>query len=99
MCFMINNPNIGYRSSSARTIIRKYGTNWYNWKSGNTRPDKMLYGYMVKIVYCDIYENVTIDVKIFQFRDTACIYRDNAIYNLESNGYTIESSTIQLVRL
>lgn len=101
MCIKIVNPNIGFRSSSARTIIRKYGYNWYNWKSGNTSPERSFFGYKVKIVYWGIYgkDNDIIDEKIFQNRSTARIYRDNAIDTLESNGFTIVSSQISLVRL
>ena len=101
MCLIINNPNIGYRSSSSRTIIRKYGTGWNEWKRGNFKPNKYFYGYAVKIVYWGIYgkDNDIIEEKIFQNRNTARIYRDNAIENLESNGFTIVSSQISLVRL
>ena len=99
MGIRIVNPNIGYKSSSARTIIRKYGFNWYDWKNGNTKPDKMLFGYKVRIVFWGIFGNDIIDEKTFQNRDTARIYRDNALENLESNGYTILCSTISLVRL
>lgn len=101
MCLMINNPNIGYRSSSARTIIRKYGTGWNEWKRGNFKPNKYFFGYAVKIVYWGIYgkDNDIIDRKIFEDRDTARIYRDNAIENLEHNGFTIVSTQISLVRL
>lgn len=99
MGIRIVNPNIGYRSSSARTIIRKYDYTWYNWKSGNTKPEKMLFGYKVKIVYWSIYGSDIIDEKTFQNRDTAKIYLSSAITNLICNGYAIISSTIQLVRL
>lgn len=99
MGIRISNPNIGYRSSSARTIIRKYGYNWYNWKSGNTKPDKVLFGYKVKIIYCGIFGKDIFEEKIFNYRDTARIYRDNVIHNLESEGYTIISSQISIVRL
>ena len=99
MGIKIGNPNIGFRSSSARTIIRKYGYNWYNWKSGNTKPEKMLYGFKVRIVFCGIFGNDIIEEKTFQNRDSARIYRDNAIDNLESSGYTIISSSVSLVRL
>lgn len=94
MCLMINNPNIGYRSSSARTIIRKYGTGWNEWKRGKVKPNKYLFGYRVKIVGNDIIAENT-----FQSITTARIFRDNAIENLESNGYTIVSVSISLVRL
>lgn len=96
---MINNPNIGYRSSSARTIIRKYGTGWNEWKRGNFKPNKYLFGYLVKIVYWGIFGNDMIEEKTFQNIDTARIYRNNAIDNLESSGYTIVSASISLVRL
>ena len=101
MGIKIVNPNIGFRSSSARTIIRKYGYNWYSWKSGNTKPERMLYGYKVRIVYCGFFVNdhVEIEEKTFQNRDTARIYRDKAIDNLESYDYTIISSSVSLVRL
>lgn len=93
------NPNIGYRSSSARTIIRKYGTGWNEWKRGNFKSNKYFFGYAVKIVFCDIFGNENIEEKTFQNINTARIYRDNAIENLESNGYTIVSVLISLVRL
>ena len=99
MCLMINNPNIGYRSSSARTIIRKYGTGWNEWKRGNVKPNKYLFGYLVKIVHLGIIGNDIIEEKTFQNIATARIFRDNAIENLESNGYTIVSVSISLVRL
>ena len=101
MCLMINNPNIGYHSSSARTIIRKYGTGWNEWKRGNFKPNKYLFGYLVKIVYVGMFGNddVIIEEKTFQNHNTARIYRDNALDNLESYDYIILSSTISLVRL
>lgn len=99
MGIKIVNPNIGFRSSSARTIIRKYGYTWYSWKSGHTSPERMLYGYKVRIVFWGIFGHDMIEEKTFQNRDTASIYRDNAIDNLESNGYTIVSVSISLVRL
>lgn len=101
MCLMINNPNIGYRSSSARTIIRKYGTGWNEWKRGNFKPNKYLFGYYVKIAYWGIYvkDNYIIKEKIFEDINSARIYRDNTIDNLESNGYTIFRVSISLVRL
>lgn len=98
MCLMINNPNIGYRSSSGRTIIRKYGTGWNEWKRGNFKPNKYIFGYSVKIVWWGLIGDI-IEEKTFQNRDTARIYRDNAIENLESNGYAIVGSQISLVRL
>ena len=96
---MINNPNIGYRSSSARTIIRKYGTGWNEWKMGNFKPNKYLFGYSVKIIFWGIFGNDIIDEKTFQNRKIAKIYLDNALENLENNGYTVLCSTIKLVRL
>ena len=99
MCLMIKNPNIGYRSSSARTIIRKYGTGWNEWKRGNFKPNKFMFGYIVKIVWIGIIGNDISEEKTFQNITTARIYRDNAIENLESNGYTIISVSISLVRL
>lgn len=99
MCLMINNPNIGYRSSSARTIIRKYGTGWNEWKRGNFKPNKYLFGYAVKIVFWGIFGTDRIEKRFFENRDSAIIYRDNAIENLESEGFTIVSVSISLVRL
>lgn len=99
MCLMIKYPNIGYRSSSARTIIRKYGTGWNEWKRGNFKPNKFMFGYIVKIVWIGIIGNDISEEKTFQNITTARIYRDNAIENLESNGYTIISVSISLVRL
>lgn len=99
MCLMINNPNIGYRSSSARTIIRKYGTGWNEWKRGNFKPNKYLFGYAVKIVFWGIFGTDRIEKRIFENRDSAIIYRDNAIKNLESEGFTIVSVSISLVQL
>lgn len=54
---------------------------------------------MVKITYCGIFGNDIIEEKTFQNISTARIYRDNAVVNLESNGYTIFSVSISLVRL
>lgn len=99
MCLMINNPNIGYRSSSARTIIRKYGTAWNEWKRGNFKPNKYLFGYAVKIVFWGIFGTDRIEKRFFENRDSAIIYRDNAIENLESEGFTIVSVSISLERL
>ena len=99
MYLMINNPNIGYRSSSARTIIRKYGTGWNEWKRGNFKPNKYFFGYSVKIVFCGIFGNDRIEKKTFQNRNTAIIYRDNVLDNLENEGFTIISSSVSLVRL
>ena len=96
---MINNPNIGYRSSSARTIIRKYGTGWNEWKRGNFKPNKYLFGYAVKIVFRGIFGTDRIEKRIFENRDSAIIYRNNAIDNLESEGFSIVSVSISLVRL
>ena len=99
MYLTIKNPNIGYRSSSARTIIRKYGVSWNEWKRGNFKPNKYFFCYVVKIVYCGILGHDMVDEKTFQNRYIARMYRDNAIDNLESNGYTIISCQISIVRL
>lgn len=99
MCLMINNPNIGYRSSSARTIIRKYGTGWNEWKRGNFKPNKYFFGYAVNIVYCGIFGCFDIKETIFEDHDNARIYRDYEIDNLERNGFTIVRTKISLVRL
>ena len=44
-------------------------------------------------------DNYIIKEKIFEDINSARIYRDNTIDNLESNGYTIVSVSISLVRL
>lgn len=52
-----------------------------------------------KIVWIGIIGNDISEEKTFQNITVARIYRDNAIDNLESNGYTILSVSISLVRL
>lgn len=100
---MINNPNIGYRSSNARTIIRKYGTGWNEWKRGNFKPNSSIFGYMVTITYYDylmpLYDRDRVETKIFYNRDIAIIFRNIAITNLIVGGADVISSVISLVRL